>query len=452
MIQASKRREAPASGDLNIHQTMARRRNWNTRLTLSSLTSCLVSLLLWLSGVPILIHLGILALVFVLGLAWPQKSVLPWVMTWIAERIGLSYQTALEFSEPDPYGFHSAVRQRALEQSKKLSLPSLQAWWLPGLAIAALLALIPFSPLRSLERPLGLDITPQSQSSSQPNPTPESAGQEQLEEQETVEAPQQTPDLPTANASPPPVLDEFDGASGQGADEQISERVADEEALSHFLQNLREREEQSANPFSDLNSSQQSASGGEQSDAENTVTRPGQGESQQGENTDGSESSQNGEANSQEGQEGQAAEEGEEGNASAESQQSQSNQSNPGDANQADVNGQPQGSGPDAAQNQNPRGLEGEANESAGNAPSASNQDALSELADRAEDNPDFLQGQLGLGPTNLAGTIRLPGSSDETASTFPAVNPNFQPSSEQALTEGRIPVEYQEIIRNYFK
>jgi hypothetical protein len=64
---------------------------------------------------------------------------------------------------------------------------------------------------------------------------------------------------------------------------------------------------------------------------------------------------------------------------------------------------------------------------------------------------PEQLEGQLEQGTINTGGQVRLPGDDDVTlpGGSAPA---EYQQGVERALSEGRIPVEYQEILRSYFR
>ena len=63
----------------------------------------------------------------------------------------------------------------------------------------------------------------------------------------------------------------------------------------------------------------------------------------------------------------------------------------------------------------------------------------------------DFLEGILGPGLENRAGTIQLPGSAEVDLPGGRSAG-DYARAVERAITEGSIPVDYQEIIRNYFR
>jgi hypothetical protein len=94
---------------------------------------------------------------------------------------------------------------------------------------------------------------------------------------------------------------------------------------------------------------------------------------------------------------------------------------------------------------------QGEAGEGAGYLPSAPTPNADEQLGTSQQD-PEFLPGRVQGGANNIAGTVRLPGETSQTVFPQGSAPSSFSRAEEEALTEGRIPLEYQEIIRNYFQ
>jgi len=64
---------------------------------------------------------------------------------------------------------------------------------------------------------------------------------------------------------------------------------------------------------------------------------------------------------------------------------------------------------------------------------------------------PELLEGQIRSDETTIAGEVRLPGS-DQIDVPDGASTQEFDRAVERAIAEGRIPVEYQEILKNYFR
>jgi hypothetical protein len=63
----------------------------------------------------------------------------------------------------------------------------------------------------------------------------------------------------------------------------------------------------------------------------------------------------------------------------------------------------------------------------------------------------EFLEGQLSGAAANPAGSVRLPPFSDVELPQGSSTT-EFTRAAERAVTEGQVPLEYQEIIRNYFR
>ncbi|HZJ10632.1 MAG TPA: hypothetical protein VFD39_13115, partial [Trueperaceae bacterium] len=72
-------------------------------------------------------------------------------------------------------------------------------------------------------------------------------------------------------------------------------------------------------------------------------------------------------------------------------------------------------------------------------------------VAEGEQTQPDFLEGVLEDGPENPAGTVRLPGDTDVALPPGRSAA-DYQSAAEEALTEGDLPLSYQEIIRRYFQ
>ncbi len=72
-------------------------------------------------------------------------------------------------------------------------------------------------------------------------------------------------------------------------------------------------------------------------------------------------------------------------------------------------------------------------------------------VADGEGTEPDLLPGVLQFGPENPAGVVRLPG--EEEVALPPGRSPaDYRSAAEEALTEGDLPLAYQEVIRRYFR
>ena len=451
MIKPSQRRRKPSDRTaLQLHRQLARHRSRGVRLLAGSVSALLVSVTLWLLGMPLSLHLLATLAAFLLGFLYPARGALSWALRWIASVAGLSYQTALELDEDDAYGFREAVAARAALAADQVEPPQRPRWWLPIGALALGLALLPFTPFRDTNR-FGNLALPGRPLSSGPATADTEAPSEVQEQAEQPEAPETTPET-LAAAEAPPVLDEFDEASGEAPPDTLSENTADDEALSRFIENLSEREAppEQSNPFGTVPPELSPQTDGERSEGDpNTQAasdrqQEGEQEAQQGGGGD-SEGEQEGEqqAGSEDGSQG-----GQEETVSTEGQsqgEQQGEQTSQGGQDASATETQEPGSEA-AAQT----GLEEGGNDAPGQGQTTVNPQATTDLGE-PEAGPEFLQGELGRGPNNLGGTIRLPGSAEETQAG-PGRSGGFSSAEEQAITEGRIPLEYQDIVRNYFR
>ena len=483
MIQPSQRRSTPPRPDelLEVHERIARQRRRTRRLWGASALACGVSVVLWLLGVSVLWHLTAVGVALVVGLFLPLGSTVHWALDWVSRHLGLSYATALDLSDspPDSYGFHEAVRKRAAAGAAKLELPQQQPWWLPFLVIALVLAILPVVPFRSAPRPtLGSTPTAPEQA-----PDTSEATAPQLTE---TEAEAEEPETPGNEGASTPEdadpeassVDDFSTEASEGAEGNGGQ--GDEEALSRFTDNLSERPppEEETNPFSSVTPQSGAPSEGEAGEQgesqpaqvgeppQNATRQEGSPQDAQGGEAaeDGSEGSEAGEEG--EGEEGEAAgtqageepgeEQGEDAAApSGEQGEEEGTQQASGEASDAEQGeGQEGEAGSDSQANTpSDQGApeDGETGNSAGNAPGAPTPTDPERLD--APGTPEQLRGRLGEGPSSTAGSTRLQGTPEgDAAAPGGAAPQTFNQADEQAITEGRIPVEYQDIIRDYFR
>jgi hypothetical protein len=484
MIQRSQRGKQPKASEprpvkLNLHERIASQRLWFLRLMTASIVALALSFILWLFRVPLEYHLGGIALGFIAGL-FARRPMQSWALSWIRERSGLSYETALEQrTTADEFDFSETLQQRASEETSRLKPPSYQVWWLPMLAVALGLAFLPLIPsVATIPLPFNApaQTTPTITAANEPNPLEPN----QPTATQAVNEPNTTPSSASpsqsngeTNASD---LDNSEGSSNSSANQ--NNQNADEAALERFLDNLQESEPPpSDSPDVDLSSvmpqSQQGAPSDEdnasrpRSEQTNPFARPGdqqqEGQSdanQNGEQGQGEEGQQN--VQNQEGQQPQNQE------AQAQSEQGQGEEQTSGGEDQGEQGegaGNPQSTGQEGEQNQEAGGqnssAQGEGNEQnndtgqnaegAGSLPGTPTGQS-EEVVGESRQNPEFLQGQVNEGLNNTAGTVRLPGETGQTIFPEGSAPGSFSRAEEEALTEGRIPLEYQEVIRNYFR
>jgi hypothetical protein len=496
MIQRSQRRK-PAKPEpnrellLHLHERLASRRLWFFRLVTASASALIVSFVLWLIRVPLTWHLLGIALSFIAGL-FVQRPMKTWAIAWIRERVGLSYETALEQSlskNADAFGFTDTLRQRATEEASRLTPPNYQAWWLPLLAIAFGLAFLPLIP--SIPN---LPTTFSGQPATIPTPAPSN------QTANTVEPSPQT--TPQTVAEPPSTGQPPSPANGETETSQLSEvapsstgnpnsnsQSADQEALGRFLDNLRESEQpQQDAPDTDLSSVMPQSSGNQSSNEDrasrprseqtNPFARPGQNqadEAQSGKDQSGQQNAnenaqtgdaQQGQDEQNQGQEQQA--QSDDGQSDSQSETAGSSSSDQGEQGQDTFGDSEKGAEEQSAQQSEQGSGEngvkaegtgseqssdsGQNAEGAGSLPGAATAQSTEEVTGSSQQNPDFLPGQLSEGTNNIAGTVRLPGETGQTVFPEGSAPGSFNRAEEEALTEGRIPLEYQEVIRNYFR
>lgn len=486
MIERSHRRKTPKARTnpeklLRLHERLASQRLWFFRLLFASGSALVVSFILWTLRVPLIWHLSGIALGFMAAL-FIQRSMRSWALAWIRERAGLSYETALEQEQKDDFGFSESVRERATEEASRLTLPKYQAWWLPMLAVALGLAFLPLIPsITNLPTSLTTQPTPTTvpEVISQPANSVEPP-QPQTTSQPVAQPPQegQAPSQDTGETD----TSQLDGATGSSASSSGNNQSADAQALDRFLENLRQNEQpREQAPDVDLSSVMQPSSNRSwqpsdedrasrpRSEQQNPFEQAGQnqtGEAQQGQqqqapedaaqNGDESQQGQNAQAQQSESQTDQG-QTGTEGESAQGAEQGFEDAQQQGEGQQAQGEQGQEGAGENGMNAEGQSAQEGRSDsgqnaEGAGSLPGTPTAGQSTEAVGSSQQNPDFLPGQLSEGPNNIAGTARLPGETSETVFPEGSAPSSFSRAEEEALTEGRIPLEYQEVIRNYFR
>ncbi len=479
MIQASQSQTKTKKANLEIHKEITKHRFWEKKLLISSLISLAVVFVLWLVAVPLLYRLAIFALAFLLSLALKVENSYNWAFSWIAKSIGLSYETALELNQDDPYLLNQAVIKRAKTLSIKLEKPKQNFWWLPILALAIGFAVLPFSPFNGSK--ILSALNPKASS----NTTTEISNSADISQESD------------ANLEENPQLDSLDQDQAPNNDNQLeqeqnqglSDGASEDETLSDYMDSIKQRdksqtqsndnkqtpknqEQEAQNPFNsvreptdDPNASQQS--GSQQSEGQEQDQNAQQSNSSQ-QSTSPSDNQQESNAEKREGDssaDGQEQGENQQNkstdNKQEQNQEEQSNlPSSDGSDNNESSQPQDQGQNNGDQQSTNPQDPQGDqalgegekGQDGVGKDPTAETQGRGNpDIIEAPQSEPDFVEGQLKQGDSNQAGTVRLAGNQDNTGST--ANNKAiFNRSQEEAISEGSIPLEYQEIIRNYFR
>ncbi len=422
-----------------LHERVARRWSRARRTTAAAVLAAVASVAALALAVPTGVHALAVVVAAVVGLAWPQRDRKPEALRWIGARVGLAYETAVEAEErSDPFGLFDAVRTQGRLAIRDVGVPQPSPWWLP----AALLAATLWAWGAFVGVPWTAPWGPAGSAPGAPSPSPVAppAVAEPADAPPTEEAPATDPSAARSDeASTGSAGGEGGASDGSGADGSASER----DALERFVEGLREREDEpaaaaAAADAADGADEPQRTEGAERGDGDEADARdPDPGGD--GEPTDGEASDGDGEGEERAGEEGEETGEGEDpGQADA-----------PGDGTPQDA-GDPAAEGEEGAQagaaGIDPGEDPGDAGLGAGAEGDAS--DAVAEDP-RA---PDALPSILGAGPETPIGGVALPGAEGEQAFPEGAAGASFRRAVEEALTEGEVPVSYQEVIRNYFR
>ncbi len=499
----------------NFYQLLTRRFYWHYRLMVCSSAALLFSFCTWLLGFDIVWQLVSVIIGFLLGFLWPIRHSKRKSLSWLDKHIGLSYRTLLELktNQSEDFGLTEALKKRASYLIKRTNLPQMLPLWLLPLSIALILILLPSINLPTSSRtvPSLLEdfYVPPKQvrqetynEKIQEKQDLQGNAQEGLNSKENLPIENQTRNSSRRNTSnsniDPNTNDEFDPT------------LVDNKILEKLLENATESEESFANPFrpiehlppQDFEEAETESNSSENSDSTNVEPPTSPAEEVQSEPEDrqitsnenvespdspteevqsGPEdipSNENPEVS--ESEEGEQASDGSEseseqiadtdttndqskseqiGNTTNNEQNEQRNQAVDNNSEESpEIQGEAgtEGTQPDSdlagqEQSQEDDQITSISNEDEsagmGNTVSTVNTKSLGPSSGEIT----RLEGELLDGPSNLAGEVNLPGLAE---SNFPQADPtnSFRYSNEETTTEGRIPLEYQEILRNYFR
>jgi len=479
MIAASRKRRPGVSAPdeaFRLHLKLARRSGLGQRLLRGSLTALACSVIALLVGVDLTTHALVVAVSFVVGFALPVAGLRQQALAEIRSRAGMSYETALDLlddggpgmleslGDADPYGLKAAVIDRARHAVADVRPGSPPAWWLPALAVAFALLLLS-----------GLDLAgPAGGAGTNGGSTPP-AGSAVVPVDEREESAAQT-DLGAPQDEAPGRAEEPEGDQRSAADEdddpgrnttEPAEGAGDGAPLSRFLDSLRERppesgsgnqpgEDQAGQGAPNPPSQGQGQQGGGREGEPQRADMPTQPGAQPGDDPQSAGASDDGGAEEGGDDALVATETGEEGDADGqgESQEGPSNGRAPGDT-QAAENQPAEGAGEGeqglgqggAADGEGADDPAGEGAAGAGGGP-----ESEAGVAEGQAERPEFLQGVLEQGPESPAGAVRLPGQTDVTLPVGGSSPADYAAAAEEALSEGDLPLSYQEIIRRYFR
>lgn len=433
-------------GDFNLHERLARRRDLERRLNRASLAAVCTAVAVWLLALPFPWQAAAVASLAGVAFLLPVRGARAWSLTYIRSGSGLAYETALELESlpRDDFGLRSAVRSRARSGIAGLEAPRYTEWWLAGFVLAVAMLMLPLLRVAPPWNPVGPTPPATEAAAGQDDDAASPEPEEETEDQQAEAAEDEAVADDRLVAPPPPEDD--GGAFDGGADR--AEQPAEGDVLDRFLDNLRSR------PEPQVSDVQQVPLGDPvPGEAEDQPTEPGDGDEdtqESGEQGDQDSDQASGDAPPQDDDLG---DEGEQG----------ADLGDENDQDAGDDSGSPQGEeggadpGADSAEtdagadSELDSGMaEGDQGESgAGMGPGAVGIEFSEPLG--AEGEEEFLEGILSGSEMNLGGDVRLPGFTDVELppGTTPA---SLGQAVERAITEGTVPLEYQEVIRDYFR
>lgn len=470
MIGASRRHSRvgrqTGGSTFELHLREARAASAHRRLLHGALAALAVSVVTLFVPWQLPVRALVVVLAGIAGAAWPLRRGVEGALRSIRGQTGLSYETALTVlnreggassqqegqPDPDPYGLGAAVIDRARESVRSYASEPRPAWWLPALVVAASLVLLPEI------------LTLPASTSTAAALGAVGVGGEAAPEAEGVQSEPAPPEPPAPGRAEEPAMspDRNDDDSGSPVTELPEGDMEGQAPLDRYLQSLRERpaatgastdgaEGENDSPEAD----QQSEDDRSREPGDGQETRDGERTNESSQDASGSgdtppEGDDQGESESQEGTEESGAEAvGAEGSPIRE----QDPEAQPGGdrVDEGDT-----GSGEDpAGENSVDQGGSGdpasgsEGTDSAG----VGGAEGAEELLDPqgAGGSQEQLSGVLQDGPETVAGSVRIPGSDDVDLPPGTDLAP-YRSAAEEALTEGDLPLDYQEIIRRYFR
>lgn len=507
-IRASQRR-GQVRRPRPLHQKLAQRRAWQQRLVYGGVLALFTSLAAWLAGASLPLHLGSVALAFALGLGWrfgtTRRRAERWAFSWIEARSGLAYLSAHELPDAATDGLAGAVRAQAAKASG-LDTPPLQPWALPLLVLALVFALAPHLALPALRAPFA------SSGPAQPGalPTP---GEARLESDATIQdaATTDTASAPTDGTltdpntadSPDAAPDaerSFDTATGA---EEPGEAGGEQAALNRFLE---ETEAAEVSPMQTQRGPSQSAaptgrtqrSGAPGKSGQGDGTQPGtaspdaasgadpsvdsaadpnatpdetaQNAAGEGEGAESGPSSQEpeseGERAQQTGDPGRS-DADEEGDVTTEGPQAPNEQPGTMESQRAEAasaesdrqnesqarTGEPtvqRGATSEDSERVTQDIQDGQSSERGGNRGGADVAGSRERLG-RPERAPERIAGIRGEGPTTVGGEALQQGQAPDKLPRT-GTPESYRRAAEEVVREGRIPLAYQKLVREYFR
>lgn len=458
--------DAPWTADL--HLRLARREGLHHRLTQAATLAAAGAALGWALGLEPLPHALLLVAAGVAGALVRVGSRPDQAWRTIADQAGLAYQTHVEHAgRDDPYGLLAAASVQARLSIRGVIPPRRSPWWLPlaSLAVAMWLLGALIGTPAAWWSPATPDVS--QAGSGPPTPAPPTLPDAEREPDEpqdgVVEAEEPETGVGSPPRSPEPATSSAD-EGGDGAGDGL-----ERDALDRFLDALRERPRSAESEAQGLLRDAEPGDVSDDRDADlaraelreddrrdgdddgRTASDPGDDDREPdgtselpGDGGDGEREDADGDATDDAG--GGPAEPAAEGDETGEGSEVAAPPED-GDA-PAQADGGEEGP-PDAGLGGEQPGLDEGSGDDAGMGPGAPI--GAQDLAPEPGGDLEALPGLLGPGPEALGGRVRLPGRGSEVVPEGPAAAA-LERAIEQAVTDGSVPVTYQEIIRNYFR
>jgi len=449
-----------------LHEQLERAAARHRRLSRGAAAAASAAALGWLAGLEPGWHAAALLAAAAAAVAWPLRARPHEVWRTIGDQAGLAYQTHVEHrDQPDPHGLLAAAAVQARLSVRAVVAPRRGDWWLPLLALTLalwLLGALLGGPNSWLAREPAPQHTP-AVNGPQPGaaPAPATVRAEDEADGDGPPAPEaDTADDPNeAGRSDPGPSESAPAGAGAGGER---------EALERFLDGLRERPTLRDDP------AQRAAERDGVRDDADAELRQAEVRDEPG-GDDGAAltpSNARDEADTLRQEEvdlpGGGAGDGTQDDASDESsaegdgagEEQAGAEQDPSGGEAGGLDGQPE-AGDDTASGADETGPsqaalggdepgfdEGLGDEAGGGVGAPAG--GFTDVPDPAGDL-EALPSILGPGPEAVGGQVRLPGRDSDLSLDGPAAR-QFERAVEQAVTDGAVPVTYQEIIRNYFR
>lgn len=489
-LEASKR-HASGRPARPLHKRLARRRAAQERLFAGGVAALAGSALAWPFGLTLPLHLTLLGLGFAGGFFWRFAGVgrraERWAFGWIEPQAGLSYETALELPASDTSPLGEAVRARAA-RAERLGSPPLEPWALPPLVLALALAAVPHlvlptlrAPLESLLPPILTTAPDSSAPPAEPEAgaaEPEAAAEPETGTPETAEPEPGTdtppeegnagddggdPSVNTDAAAPATgtapsesaTLERFLEGSGSAQPGEGGREASGSEAQAAAEAAAQRNEADDGNPGGEGNGPGQASAEARPGGNENAPANAGAGEPSADDalqstdrNLGGARPS--GEEDEATGQEGsEAGGQGEGTPPDAQAAPPQGAQQGAGEQGQGDGPSQPG----EAAQgrSQTGQGSDQGSSDEAGRGSGGETAAGGERLPGGASGDFERLTGERTEGDPNLRAETLQQG---DVPDALPRTGgpESYRRAAEEVIREGRIPLEYQQIVRDYFR